>query len=199
MSRASRDYRARRRSGLLPFLSLLVVVVAGYLLLTDPQVLSGLLPAEQPEAQTQEDPPAGDLLDRITVNDDGSFSATLSEPEVTSLVRRGLTESGAQTIENVSVDLRLPDGAAPGLMDVDGRLSDQGLPVTATVDLDVQSGEIVPTVRDLRVGPVGVPGSVSEELTRQLRAVDFLAEQDVHVDSLSTSDTQLRISGQTGL
>lgn len=192
----------RRRGGGGVALVVLLVVLGAlfYLLFGGGFERLASAPAEPSPAPVEDpvDVTFDELLDRAEDNDDGTVTLRISEAETGGLVRRGLSRGGAPALDDVTVDLQRPDGSAPGQMVLTGRLPDQNLPVTATVDLEVRGGAIEPTVRDARVGPVAVPAGVREDLNRQLQDVSLLAEQGVQVTDLRTTERRLVVTGRRG-
>lgn len=137
-----------------------------------------------------------DLLDRAEENPDGSVTVTMSEAEAGGLMRDGLSRSGTPALEDVTVDLQQPEGSAPGQMELQGRLPDQDLPVTALIDLRVNAGAVEPSVRDVRVGPLPVPAGLADDLNQQLQQVSLLADRGIEVDDLETSERNLLVTGR---
>jgi hypothetical protein len=136
-----------------------------------------------------------ELLDDVTENGDGSITVDVSEGQTAALVAAGLARSSAPTLRDVAVDLVTVDEGPPGRMIVTGRLADQPVPVRATIDLEVVDSSVRPTVRDARIGPLGMPSSVRRDLNRQLRDLVGVAAQGIVVSDLRTTDTALVLTG----
>jgi len=181
-------------------LLVLLVIVALGLLLFDGRVWERIAgtsaTSSEPPVAAPEDVTLDELLDRAVDNGDGTMTVTVSEAEAGGLVRDGLRSGGTPALRDVTVDLQEPDGSAPGQMQLDGRMRDQDVPVTAVVDLAADGGTIEPTVRDVRVGPLPVPGSVRRDLNRQLRDVSLLGAAEVDVEQLRTTDSELEVTGR---
>lgn len=194
VSRRPARYRRRRPVGTLLILLLLVGAVA-YVL------VAGGLPAAQPEEPVVDGAPAedtvaiNDVLDDAVENPDGSVTVTASEAQTASLVAAGLARSSSPALRDVAVDLVEVDDGPAGRMIVTGRLERQPVPIEATVDLDVVDSSVRPTVRDVRIGPVGVPASVRRDLNRQLRDLVVLADERIVVEEVRTTDTELVLTG----
>lgn len=196
VSRRPARYRRRRRPvGALLILLLLVGAVV-YVL------VAGGLPVAQPEEPVTDGAPAedtvaiNDVLDDALENPDGSVTVTASEGQTASLVAAGLARSSSPALRDVAVDLVEVDDGPAGRMIVTGRLERQPVPVEATVDLDVVDSSVRPTVRDVRIGPLGVPASVRRDLNRQLRDLVVLADERIVVEDVRTTDTELVLTGR---
>ena len=189
----------RRRRAWPVLLVLLVVIVALAFLLFDgrlwDQIAGTPASSEAPVAEPV-DVTIDELLDRAVDNGDGTMTVTVTEAEAGGLVRDGLQRGGTPALRDVTVDLQDPDGSAPGQMQLNGRLEGEDLPVTAIVDLTPGGGSVEPTVRDVRVGPLPVPGSVRQDLNRQLQDVSLLGAQQVDVEELHTTDRELVVTGR---
>lgn len=182
--------------------ALLVVLVlaaaaVGVLL---PITTSGVAPAA-PARSTASAPAAPRetverILERADRNADGSLSVEVTERETTALVRAGLARTGAPAIEGLRVDLVRAAGDAAGTMVLDGRLEAQGLPVQAVVDLVVLDGRILPTVREVRVGPLPLSGGVRDDLNRELAARSQLIDAGLIVEDLRTTERGLVLRGR---
>lgn len=176
----------------------LLLVLAGlwYLLLGGGFERFAGAPSEpsEPAVAAPVDVTVDEILDRAVDNGDGTMTVTVSEAEVGGLVRDHLS-GGQAGLRDITVDLAEPDGSAPGQMELEGRLEDQDLPVTAIIDLQVSGGQVQPSVRDVRVGPLPVPGSIREDLDRQLTDVGLLADQDIDVEALHTTERELVVTG----
>ncbi|CAN5837871.1 hypothetical protein BH23ACT10_BH23ACT10_20350 [soil metagenome] len=188
-------YRRRR-----PLRALLVVALlaaaAAYVLFAGG--LPGAEPADTPEtdgAVADDTVAVDDLFDDAVDNPDGSVTVTASEAQTAALVAAGLARSSAPALRDIAVDLVAVDDGAPGRMIVTGRLDEQPVPVRATVDLDVADSAVRPTVRDVRIGPLGVPDAVRSDLNHQLRELVVLSDQGIAVSDLQTTDTALEITG----
>ncbi len=138
----------------------------------------------------------GEVLDRAVENASGSVTVTLTEAETAALVRDGLARSQAPPLRDVDVDLVAADNGQQGQMIVGGTLADRPLPVRATVDLAVVDAAVRPTVRAATVGPVSVPESVRKDLNRQLRQLVVIADRNIVVEDLRTTDTTLVLTGK---
>jgi len=197
---ARRPVRRRSRAGAV--VGVLAAAAAALLLLGDDSLWSRIAPtssdASGPAVAEPVDVTVDDILTRGVENPDGSITLTLTEAETAGLVRAGLSRNGAPLLQNMTVDLVAPDGSAPGQMELAGRLSDQPLPVNATVDLNVTGGRAEPSARTVRVGPLQVPESTREQLNAQLRDVTLLAVEGVLVDDLRTTESRLVITGRRG-
>jgi hypothetical protein len=177
---------------------LLMVAALAYVLLNDEvweRIAASPTASEAPVAEPV-DVTVDELLDRAVDNGDGTMTVTVSEAEAGGLVRDGLRRGGTPSLRDVTVDLQEPDGSAAGQMQINGRLRDQDVPVTAVVDLAAQGGSIEPTVRDVRLGPLPVPGSVREDLNRQLQDVSLLGARQVDVEQLHTTERELVVTGR---
>lgn len=195
--------RRRRRGGGGGWVALLVLLLVlgalAWLLLGGgfDQLAGGEEPSEADVAEPV-DVSLGELLERAEANDDGSVTVTVTEGEAGGLMRQALSRGGDPVLEDVRVDLQRPDGAAPGQMIVAGRLPDQDVPVTAVIDLEVDGGEVRPDVRDVRVGPLPVPAGLAEDLNDRVADVGLLADQNITVEDLSTTERRLRVRGRQG-
>jgi hypothetical protein len=190
--------RRRRRAWPVLLVLLLVIAALGYVLFDgrvwDQITGTSAAPSQAPVAEPA-DVTIDELLDRAVDNGDGTMTLTVTEAEVGGLVRDGLQRGGTPALRDVTVDLQNPDGSAPGQMQLNGRLRDQDVPVTAIVDLTAGGGNVEPTVRDVRVGPLPVPGSVRQDLNRQLQDVSLLGAEQVDVERLHTTDQELVATG----
>jgi hypothetical protein len=137
-----------------------------------------------------------ELLDRAVDNGDGTITVTITEAEAGGLVRDGLQRGATPTLREVTVDLQDPGGSAPGQMQINGRLPEQDVPVTVIVDLAASGGNVEPTVRDARLGPLPVPGGVREDLNGQLQGVSLLGARQVDVERLHTTEQELVVTGR---
>ena len=201
-SRRRRPPPRRRRGGGGGWAALLVLVLVlgalAYLLFGggfDRLARGGEEPTE-PDVAAPVDVTFEELLERAEENPDGSVTVTVSEAEAGGLMRDGLSRGGTPTLRDVTVDLQEPAGSAPGQMELEGRLPDQDLPVTAVIDLRVDDGEVQPSVRDVRVGPLPVPAGLADDLNQQLQQVSLLADQGIEVDDLETSERNLVVTGR---
>lgn len=152
--------------------------------------------SSQPVVEEPVDVSLDELVDRMQDNGDGTVTVSLSEGETGGLMRRALTRRGEPTLDDLTVDLQEPDGSAPGQMQIAGRLPERDLPVTAVVDLDVDAGEVQPSVRGVKVGPFPVPAGLAADLNEQLQQVGLLADQGIAVDDLETTDGELSVTGR---
>jgi hypothetical protein len=177
---------------------LLVLAALAYLLYGDgfDRLAGRTDQPSEPDVAAPVDVTFEELLDRAEENPDGSVTVTMSEAEAGGLMRDGLSRSRTPALEDVTVDLQPPDGSAPGQMELQGRLPDQDLPVTALIDLRVNAGAVEPSVRDVRVGPLPVPAGLADDLNQQLQQVSLLADRGVEVDDLETSERNLIITGR---
>ena len=176
---------------------LLVLAALAYLLYGDgfDRLAGRTDQPSEPDVAAPVDVTFEELLDRAEENPDGSVTVTMSEAEAGGLMRDGLSRSRTPALEDVTVDLQPPDGSAPGQMELQGRLPDQDLPVTALIDLRVNAGAVEPSVRDVRVGPLPVPAGLADDLNQQLQQVSLLADRGVEVDDLETSERNLVVTG----
>lgn len=193
---APRRSRGRRRRGRAALIVLLLAGAAAYVLLGGGP---GPAPAgDSTTGGTRADDVAAvdDLVDNVVERPDGSVAVTVTEAETASLVAAGLERSQAPTLRDVAVDLVAVDEGSPGRMIVSGRLQDRPVPVRATVDLEVVDSSVRPTVRDVRIGPLGLPASIRRDLTRELRQQVTLADPGIAVSQLHTTDTTLELTGR---
>lgn len=193
--------RRRRRGGggwVALIVLLLVLGALAYLLLGGgfERLAGGTEEPSEPAVAAPVDMTFEELLDRADENPDGSVTVTLSEAEAGGLMRDGLSRSDTPTLDDVTVDLQRPDGSAPGQMELEGRLPEQDLPVTALIDLRVSGGAVEPSVRDVRVGPLPVPAGLAGDLNQQLQQVSLLADRGIEVDELETSERNLVVTGR---
>jgi hypothetical protein len=188
--------RRRRRRAWPVLLFLLLLVGALAFVLFNEEVWDRIVGTSEAPVAEPVDVSVDELLDRAVDNGDGTMTVTVSEAEAGGLVRDGLQSGGTTTLRDVTVDLQQPDSSAPGQMEINGRLPDQDVPVTAVVDLSADGGNVEPTVRDVRLGPLPVPGSVREDLNRQLQDVSLLGAQQVDVEELETTEQELIVTGR---
>lgn len=137
-----------------------------------------------------------DLMDDAVTNPDGSVTVSLDDDQAAGLVASALTRASGRSLRDVSVDLVEPEGRADGRLLVRGRLDEPALPVDAVVDLHLVDDAVRPTVRDVSVGPVPVPPGTREDLNRQIGQLALVAEDQLTVEQLSTSDGVLELRGR---
>jgi hypothetical protein len=154
------------------------------------------VPSAPPSPEPTPTTTAGRILQRAERNADGSVSVEVSERETTTLVAAGLARNGAPAIDDLQVDLVAAAEGAAGTMVLVGELADQGLPVTATVDLAVLDGQILPRVRDVRVGPLPITGVVREDLNAELESRGGLIDVGLTIEELRTTEQQLVVRGR---
>jgi hypothetical protein len=179
-------------------LLLLSVIAALAFLLFDYRVWDQIAGSSSGPSETVAEPvdvTIDELLDRAVDNGDGTMTVTVTEAEAGGLVSDGLQRGGTIDLRDITVDLMSPDGSAPGQMRLNGRLRDQNVPVTAIVDLRVSDGDVEPSVRDVRLGPLPVPGGMREDLDQQLQAVSLLGAEQIRVKRLRTTDQELVVTG----
>lgn len=192
----------RRRGGGGGWVALIVLLLVlgalAYLLLGGglERFAGGTEEPSEPAVAAPVDMTFDELLDRAEENPDGSVTVTLSEAEAGGFMRDGLSRGDTPTLDDVTVDLQQPDGAAPGQMELEGRLPEQDLPVTAVIDLRVSGGAVEPSVRNVRVGPLPVPAGLADDLNQQLQQVSLLADRGIEVDELETSERNLVVTGR---
>lgn len=200
---AAPRYARRRRRPARALLFLLLLAAATYVLVTG-GFADGRAGRDTGQATGQETtggtraeggPAVDELLDDVTDNGDGSITVDVSEGQTAALVAAGLARSSAPTLRDVAVDLVTVDDGPPGRMIVTGRLADRPVPVRATIDLEVVDSSVRPTVRDARIGPLGMPSSVRRDLSRQLRDLVGVAARGIVVSDLRTTDTALVLTG----
>ena len=137
-----------------------------------------------------------DVLDRAETNPDGSVTVSLDDDETAGLVASALTRAPRQPLRDVGVDLLPPEGDADGRLLVTGRLEQPSVPVEAVVDLRVVDRTVRPTVQDVSIGPVPVPAGVREDIDRQVRELALVADDQLAVEELTTTQDTLVLTGR---
>lgn len=198
MTATGRRY-GRRRGRALLVVGLLLALGAAVLL------AGGRVRAPDGPLATSDDPSdvasaapvdVDDLMDDAVTNPDGSVTVSLDDDQAAGLVASALTRASGRSLRDVSVDLVEPEGRADGRLLVRGRLDEPSLPVDAVVDLHVVDDAVRPTVRGVSVGPVPVPPGIREDLNRQIRQLALVADDQLTVEQLSTSDGVLELTGR---
>ena len=192
-------YRGRRRRRVWPAVLALLVLAALAFLLFEDRVWQQIAGSSSGPSETVAEPvdvTIEEVLDRAVDNGDGTMTVTITEAEAGGLVRDGLQRGGTTDLRDITVNLMNPDGSAPGQMELNGRLRDQNVPVTAIVDLRVRDGDLEPSVRDVRLGPLPVPGAMRDDLDQQLRAISLLGAERIRVERLRTTDQELTVTGR---
>lgn len=199
MRTVGRSSSVRRRGGRSPrgravAWLLVPVAAAAYVLTAGVPTPAPSAPASQ--AADTAPAPVGEVSDDASEQPAGLVTVTLTEAETTALVQAGLAQSQAPALRDVTVDVVAPEGGRDGQMIVAGRLRDQPLPVRATVDLEVVDKSVRPTVRTATIGPFAVPAAVRGDLNRQLRELVVIADQNVVVHDLRTTDSTVVLTGR---
>jgi hypothetical protein len=171
------------------FLVLAVLAVAGVW-------LAGLLPGQPKAAEPQVDVARGPTLPAAA----GDRTTDISESELTTLLDQQVvgqiiadTPLGPATLEHISAQLRDGRLRAGG----DASVASASVPVTMTARFDIENGQPVVIVEDLRAAGVSLPaatrGSVQQTLQRQLDAQ--LQPLHLRVTSLTIADGTLHVIG----
>lgn len=191
--------RYRRRGRRRAVVVVVLLLIAGAWVVLNSGSLASTPTADTDPADTTPSESATTLdaiLDRAEVNPNGSVSVTLDEAETGVVVGAALERAPTRALRDVEVDLVAPEGDADGRMVVSGRLDSPPVPVRAVIDVDVVDRSVVPTVRDLRIGPVPVPDDIRRDVTTQLRMLSVIADDRLSVRRVRTDDGTLEMTGR---
>jgi hypothetical protein len=166
-----------------------VLVVAGVW-------FAGLLPAQPKAAEPQVDVARGPTITAAP----GDRTTDITESELTTLFNQQVvgqtiadTPLGPATLEHITAQLR--DGRLRA--DGDASVASASVPVTMTARFDVDNGQPVVIVEDLRAAGVALPpaarGSIQQTLQKQLDAQ--LQPLHLRVKSLTIADGTLHVIG----
>jgi hypothetical protein len=137
-------------------------------------------------------------VDAIQTDADGNFSLTISEEEMTALAVQVLDEmEEPPPVSDLQVFFR--NGRVELYMTV--HLSDSfSLPSMLAFTIDAQAGDFAVTIEELVVGPLPMPGFITEAMTDVLN--DALAgsvssdESNVLITDVQIGDREMTIYGQ---
>lgn len=106
-------------------------------------------------------------LDKATPGPDGTFTLTVTDEEITSLVARRLAEQESQTLPISNPQVYFRDGRVEvyGTLRLSGSLAVPGMIAMSTA---VEDGRPVFTIEEIDIGPLPVPATLLEELTVQM-------------------------------
>jgi hypothetical protein len=158
--------------------------------------LAGLLPGQPKAAEPQVDVARGPTLAAAP----GDRTTDITESELTTLLDQQVvgqtiadTPLGPATLEHISAQLRDGRLRAGG----DASVASASVPVTMTARFDVENGQALIIVEDLRAAgvslPAGARGSIQQTLQRQLDAQ--LQPLHLRVKSLTIADGTLHVIG----
>jgi hypothetical protein len=138
-------------------------------------------------------------MNSLTTNPDGSFTFTVTDEEITSLVVQQLAEQGVPSpISNPQVYFR------NGRIEVYGTLSLSGsfsVPGMAALSIAVQDGKPVVTVEEIDAGPIPAPSALLDELTNQINQT--LADSfagggaEFTITDVQIGEGQMAVTGKT--
>jgi len=137
-------------------------------------------------------------MDAIETGPDGSFSVTITEEELTSLVVHNLDErEGLSSIQEPQVLFR------NGRIECYAKISPASslaLPGLIAISLDAQDSKLDVTIEEIVLGPLPIPQSILETFTDLVVStiVDlFSSEQaSITINDVEIGNGELTISGQ---
>jgi hypothetical protein len=158
--------------------------------------LAGLWPGQPKAAEPQVDVARGPTVSAAP----GDRTTDITESELTTLLNQqvvgqtiGDTPLGPATLKHITAQLR--DGRLRA--DGDASVASASVPVTMTARFDVENGQALIIVEDLRAAgvslPAGARGSIQQTLQRQLDAQ--LQPLHLRVKSLTIADGTLHVIG----
>jgi hypothetical protein len=157
---------------------------------------AGLLPGQPKAAEPQVDVARGPTVPAAP----GDRTTDITESELTTLLNQQVvgqtiadTPVGPATLEHISAQLRGGRLRADG----DASVRSASVPVTMTARFDVENGQPLVIVEDLRVAgvslPAGARGSIQQTLQKQVDAQ--FQPMHLHVKSLTIGDGTLHVIG----
>ena len=160
--------------------------------ISGPQPPYTITPSDQTIHQFEE------RMDSVETDADGSFTVTITEEEITSLIVRELAKQDEPPpIGEPQVHFRNGRAECYATVQIIDSLA---LPSMVALSITAANGEIEVTVEEVALGPLPIPGSALELLTDALNKALVEGVQGDDVDTLITDiqigDGEMRISGQ---